>query len=150
MKASFSIVGGQDLAKRLTQLPAAVSKRVQRDALRTAAEPIRDEAARQAPRDAQANAPHLADNIVIGTVSKTRPRADETIVEVGPALQPSDHFYGYFQEYGTAFAPAQPFMRGAFESQVRRSMAIVVDELWASIRKKLGLGGGRSTTGGNL
>lgn len=142
--------GGQDIARRLALLPAAASRTVQRNALRKGAEPIRAAMEAGAPRDPKASAPHLADNIVIGTRTKTRQNEGETIVEVGPALQPSDHFYAFFQEYGTAFAPAQPFARTAFDLNTRKSLNIVVAELWASIRMKLGLGGGVSTQRGNL
>jgi HK97 gp10 family phage protein len=146
----MSLVGGKDMAKRLNELPLAVSRRVQRQALQKGAEPIRAEMASSAPRDERANAPHLADNIVIGTRTKTRENEGETIVEVGPALQPSDHFYAFFQEYGTAYAPAQPFARVAFDLNTRKSLNIVMSELWASIRKKLALGSGMSTQRGNL
>lgn len=145
----MKLVGGADLAKRLNELPLAVSKRVQRQALMKGAEPIRASAASGAPRDPEANAPHLADNIVIGTRSKTRAGEGETIVEVGPALQPSDHFYGYFQEYGTVDHPAQPFMRPAFDQNAQRSLNIVLSELWTSVKKKLGMGG-TSSQRGNL
>lgn len=150
MKTSFKLVGGPDLEKRLRELPAAVSKNVQRQALMKAGEPIRATAANLAPRDERSNAPHLADNIVIGKRSLTKAGDNETLVEVGPALQPSDHFYGFFQEFGTATQSAQPFMRPAFDAEVGRSLNIVMAELWTSIRKRLGFGGGRSTTGGNL
>lgn len=150
MNVSMKLVGGADLAKRLGQLPGSVSKNIQRRALEKGAEPIRAAAASGAPRDERANAPHLADNIVVGTRSLTRAGEGEVIVEVGPARQPSDHFYSYFLEYGTATAPAQPFMRPAFDTQAPRSLNIVMAELWAAIRKKLAIGGGRSTTGGNL
>lgn len=149
MKASVKLVGGTDLAKRLAQLPLAVSARVQRQALTAAAEPMRAAMAAGAPRDENANAPHLADNIVIGTRSKTRQAEGETIVEVGPALQPSDHFYGFFQEYGTVHGPAQPFMRPAFDQNTHRSLNIALSEMWTAVKKKLGMGG-QSTTGRNL
>jgi HK97 gp10 family phage protein len=68
-------------------------------------------------------------------------------VEVGPS---QTFFYGYFQEIGTAFHPAQAFMRPAFDSMVRRAQAIVGQEAWAAIRRHLRIGGGPSSSRGNL
>lgn len=145
----MTITGGSDLARRLGQLPGAVSRNVQRTALRKGAEPIRSMAASLAPRDERGGPPHLADNIVIGARSLTREGVGEVIVEVGPAKQPADVFYGVWQEFGNIKQSAQPFMRPAFDTQSRFSLNIIMAEMWASIRKKLGLGG-RSTTGGSL
>lgn len=150
MNVSMKLVGGADLAKRLGQLPAAVSKTVQRRALEKGAEPIRASAASGAPRDERANAPHLADNIVVGTRSLTRAGEGEVIVEVGPAKQPDDVFYGFFQEFGTATQQGTSYMRPAFDTQAGRSLNIIMAEMWASIRKKLAIGGGASTTGRGL
>lgn len=142
--------GGADMAKRLNSLPGAVSRNVQRNALRKGAEPIRAGMASLAPRDPDSAPPHLADNIVIGTRSKTREREGEVIVEVGPALKPNDFFYGIFPEFGTVRQQAQPFARPGFDNNAHRSLGIIMAEMWGAIRKKLGLGGGRSPTGGNL
>lgn len=151
MKADFTVSGADDLLKRLNQLPDAVSRRVQINALRQGAEPIRSMAASLAPRDEQAGAPHLADNIIVQVPSASR--ADEeglfdtVAVFIGPAIQ---FFYGFFYEVGTAFQPARAFLRPAFESESSRSLRIIGAEMWLSIRKHLGLGGGVSTAGRNL
>lgn len=149
MKVSVKLVGGQDIVRRLRQMPDAVSAKTQRRALMHAAEPMRDTMARLAPRDENAAAPHLADNIVIGTRSLTKAGEGEVVVEVGPSRQPSDHFYGFFQEFGTAFHPAHPFARPAFDENAGRSLNLVLSELWTAIRRFLG-SNGRSTTGGGL
>jgi HK97 gp10 family phage protein len=146
MKVNVKLTGGQDLVRRLRERPAAVGKRTQLNALRKAAEPMRATMEQLAPRDEQANAPHLADNIVVGDRSLTKAGEGEVIVEVGPQLQPSDHFYGFFQEFGTAFHPATPFARPAFDQNTGKSLNIVLAEMWTSIRKFLG-SGGRSTSG---
>lgn len=142
----MKLVGGQDMVRRLKSMPDAVSARVQRNALRKGAEPMRDTMERLAPRDENANAPHLADNIVIGTRSLTKAGEGEVIVEVGPALQPSDHFYGFFQEFGTAFHPATPFARPGFDENTGKSLNLILADLWLSIRKFVGKGG--TSTGG--
>jgi len=161
MKMSASLHGAADLRKRLSELPQAVSTKVQRQALLTGAEPLRAAAAALAPRDEQSSGPHLADNIVIGVQSRRKLgqsglsasemdlAGEGTIVEVGPALQPSNHFYGRFQEFGTIHRAAQPFMRPAFDAQGRTSLRLVMASLWAAIKKTLP-SNGRSTTGGNL
>lgn len=149
MRAELKVQGGADLARQLRVLPTAMSQKVQLQALKRGAVPIRDMAATLAPRDEQAGAPHLADNILI--VAPTSKKLDElgafdmVAVWIGPAAK---FFYGYFQEIGTAFHPAKPFMRPAFDSQHRRSISIVAAEAWAAIRKALGTGGGSPSTSG--
>jgi HK97 gp10 family phage protein len=164
MRISVSLQGGADLHKRLLELPKAVGSRVQRQALMDGAEPMRAHAASLAPRDETSSGPHLADNIVIGVQSKRKlaqsglsaaeldVAADGVVVEVGPALQPSDHFYGYFQEHGTVFHAAQPFMRPAFDLKARTSLNVALTSMWAAIRKALpqSFPTGRSSTGGGL
>lgn len=151
MKMSLRIEGGQDLAARLARLEQSVSRKIKVDALREAAEPIRATAAKLAPRSP--DAPHLADNIVIGMkTEKTLERLgrdSETVVEVGPRAGTSgdDFFYGLFQEFGTAFIPAQPFMRPAFDTWAPRSLNALVSRLWRALS---GATQGRSSAGRNL
>lgn len=146
----MKLVGGKDLAAKLRSMPEAVGKRTQLKALKVGAEPIRSAMAENAPRDSEADAPHLADNIIVGDRSLTKGAEGEVIVEVGPAKHPSDHFYGFFQEYGTAFIPAQAFARPGFDTGAGRGLNLILAELWAAIRKHAGKGGGTSTTGRGL
>lgn len=140
MKVNITITGASDLAKRLEQLPAAVSRTVQVNALKAGAEVIRDRAAALAPRS-PGPGPHLADDIVIGTISAARlerqDRGNEVVVEVGPSLKPNDHFYGYFQEYGTIRHQAQPFMRPAFDTGAPLALTRILSAMWLAIRKAL-------------
>lgn len=148
---SLRIDGGKELAARLGRLEQSVSRKVKVNALREAAEPIRATAAQLAPRSS--DAPHLAENIVIGTLTENRleriGRDTETVVEVGPAAGKGgdDFFYGLFQEFGTAFHPAQPFMRPAFDAWAPRSLSILVSSLWRALSGSVR---GRSTTSGGL
>jgi HK97 gp10 family phage protein len=150
MRVALKVVGGSDLKKRLDQLPHAMSRKVQVNALKAGAAPIRDAMEAHAPRS-DGGWEHLADHIVVSVPSESRLERqglfEQTIVEVGPEAK---FFHGYFQEFGTAFHPAQAFARPAFDQQSRRSLNIVLAEAWAAIRKQLGLGGSRSTTGGRL
>jgi len=150
MKVNVTMTGAQDLRKRLDSLPHALSRKVQVQALKKGAEPIRAMAASLAPRS-EGSGEHLADHIIIAVPSESQlgdeGLFDTAAVHIGPARR---FFYGSFREFGTAFQPARPFLRPAFDSQTGRSMNIVLAETWAAIRKALAIGGGRSTTGGNL
>ncbi len=65
--------------------------------------------------------PDLADNIVISTTRvKGLPSSETAAVAVGPAKR---SFYGFYQEFGTAFHGAQPFMRPAFDVGVTKAIA---------------------------
>jgi HK97 gp10 family phage protein len=141
MKLSMRIEGGENLAHRLARLPDAMSRQAKVEALKVAAEPIRQAAEDMAPYDFDARAPHLQDNIVIGTLTEAmlerRGRDTETVVEVGPrgGQGGNEFFYGLFQEFGTARHPAQPFLRPAFDKESQGSLDILVDELWWLVRK---------------
>lgn len=147
MKVSVKLHGGPDLIGRLDRLSRAASKRVQRNALLAGAEPIRAEAAALAPRSAL-GAPHLADNIVTGVARGQD--GDETLVEVGPAAGAggNDFFYGHMQEFGTVKAPAQPFMRPAFDQKAPTALRVILNHFWAALKRESargGVSGGRTT-----
>jgi HK97 gp10 family phage protein len=138
MRLGVKLEGMADLNRRLAQLPATVNRRVQIDALKAGAEVIRREAATLAPRDERAKPPHLADSIVIAVATgQDEVGEKQTAVEVGPSRKPSDHFYGFFQEFGTVRHRAQPFMRPAFDTQSGRALNIVLSTLWNAIKKAL-------------
>lgn len=134
MKVDLKLTGADELAKALAQLPNAVSMKVQVQALKDAAKPMRDTMEALAPRGD--DAPHMADNIRIGVASEQRKNEesqfDQAVVEVGPTM---GFFYGFFQEFGTAFHPAQPFARPAFDTKVKESQSIIGARLWDAIRK---------------
>jgi len=132
MNVSLTFSGGQELAKTLNALPSALSMKVQREALRVAAEPMRAEAAALAPRGP--DAPHIAENIVIGIPSKgLEDISDESsVVAVGPEKK---YFYGFFWEFGWIRHAAHPFMRPAFDTKAPVSLALIGQALWAAIAK---------------
>ncbi len=132
MKVSMTFTGGQELAKTLNALPAAVSLKVQRDALKVAAEPMRAEAAILAPRGP--DAPHIAENIVISIPTKGLADVSDTaaVVAVGPE---KTYFYGFFWEYGWIHHVAHPFMRPAFDTKAPVSLNIIGQQLWIAIQK---------------
>lgn len=148
MRVEMKTSGFDELQQKLRALPDALSTRVQVAALKAGAEPIRDTAAALAPRDEEGGPPHLADNIVIATVPKREMEANGLFDQVGVAVGPTVKvFWGLFQEIGTAFHAAQPFMRPAFDSNVRKSQRIVAIEAWNAIRRALH-GGPSAPSGG--
>lgn len=128
----MTFTGRQALAAALRALPDAVSLKVQREALKAGAEPMRAMAASLAPRGP--DAPHIADNIVIGIpTGQLADVSDEAaVVAVGPEKK---YFYGFFWEFGWIFHPAHPFMRPAFDTQAQVALTIIGRQLWASIAK---------------
>ena len=142
---SMKFEGGSELARNLDLLGAPLAESIKVDALTIAAEPMRDRMERLAPVSFEGD-PHMADNIVIGTVSSRKieaaGRQGETVIEVGPrgGRSGNDFFYSFFVEYGTAHAPAQPFARPAFEQTAPQCLEILGDELWFAVRRKLPAG----------
>lgn len=132
MNVSLTFTGGREMAKALAELPAALSLKAQRAALRAAAEPMRAEAAALAPRGP--DAPHIAANIVIAipTGQLEDVREEDAVVAVGPA---KEFFYGFFWEFGWIHHAAHPFMRPAFDTKAPVSLTILGKELWLSIDK---------------
>ena len=60
----------------------------------------------------------------------TRAESKRAEVSVGPAL---DVFYGRFQETGTIYQPAQPFLRPALDAMEES----VIDEVRDSLRNRV-------------
>lgn len=131
MKVSMRVEGGQELARRLRALSARASRKVQRDALYAGAEIIRQDASDIAPR--APGAPDIAENIGISTA-----RADDREA-VAVAVGPTRGFrYGFYQEFGTRFHGAQPFMRPAFDRNQQRVLGAIQRELWMALRSETG------------
>lgn len=124
---TLKFVGGPELIKAMEGLTARVSKNVLRDALETAAEPMRRDISRKAPHEP--GAPDLRANIVIG---KARDKG-AVAVAVGPA---QGYFYGFYQEYGTVHHGAQPFMRPAFDSGAARFIRDMAAAMWTNLASR--------------
>ncbi len=134
MKTDFRFAGGREMAQFLTSLPERASRTVQRQALRAAAEPMRDDMARLAPHEP--GAPDLRESMTISNA-----RANDALydTEVAVAVGPSKRgFYGIFQEFGTRFHGAQPFARPAFDLNITKSLSILAAFMWAAIAKRRG------------
>jgi HK97 gp10 family phage protein len=128
---------GQALGKALEQLRPRVAKRVQREALAEAAEPLQKRMEQLAPRG-DPKSPNLGREIVIAHVRGVD--VQETTVAVGPSRRA---FYGGFQEFGTAHHAAQPFARPAFDAVAPESLRILSAVMW---RELAGRGVSRSGT----
>lgn len=124
--------GGAELAKAFEQLSARVSKRMLRESLEDAAEPMRRAMSSMAPREP--GAPDLADNIVISTA---RVKAVEGVQSAAVAIGPAKaFFYGFFQEFGTVHHSAQPFVRPAFDGGVSRALSDLARSMWSALASR--------------
>lgn len=142
MKIAMRFEGGEELARALNALPMALSRRVVLQALTEGAEPIRAKAERLAPWNREPHPyGHLAQHIIVGTANRLgsvaggrweRRDEDEHAVAVGPR---KDFFYGIFQEYGTRFHGAQPFMRPAFDGETPKALGLIGQALWKALAK---------------
>lgn len=139
------------LTAALEAMPTELSRKVLTDALLAAAEPIRAEAGQRARRRTGALAANvITDALSVTEVERSVEFIDEAVVEIGPNVP---HFYGYFEEYGTATQPARPWFRPAFENRASVALSLVASRLWDAIRAAAGSSGGtrgRSTGGGLL
>lgn len=123
---SLRFEGGRALAANLLTLSKRLSKTIQLDALREAAEPMRKGMAQRAPHEP--GKPDLRDAM---TISTSRGQdAKESAVAVGPNRE---GYYGSFQELGTKDFPAQPFARPSFDENLQKSLTIISDSLWREL-----------------
>jgi HK97 gp10 family phage protein len=101
--------------------------------LKVAAIPIQtamETNARRAPSPTYPDIGHLADNIVV-KVSITKKRG--AVAKIGPDKA---HWYGAFQEFGTPFVPAAPFIRPALDNKGNEAVTILADELGTGIERE--------------
>lgn len=134
-KTGFLVEGGEELKEALNALGEHASGTYLLHAVRRGGEITRDVAEQLAPRSAtgsKGRAPgHLAANITM--VDET---ATPTLAEVSVGTERTA-FYGFFQEAGTRYHPAQPFLRPAADEtqesvveQIRETLeALIASEL---------------------
>lgn len=119
------IEGINDLLAKLDDLELTVAKRLIARAARAGGAVIRDEAERRAPR----RSGKLASEQVVVVSEQTGSHA---IARIGPS---KEAFYGLFQEVGTAFAPAQPFLQPAFDAALTEAQEAIAEALREGIEK---------------
>ena len=127
------VEGFKELARALEELPKATARNVLTRVLLSAAKPTHEAAQAKAPRLTG----RLQTSVVVGKQLTRRQKADArkegpqfAEVHVGTA---SGH--GIPQEFGTAFHPAQPFMRPAWDANQGRALEIIKTELGGAIEK---------------
>ena len=135
---SIQVHGLRELEEELAKFGPEVAKRVLRKAIKEGGEPMRAEAARLAPRSssgADKKGWHLADSIFMKIGTKKGKSWVETLfgVEQGSvtAMIGFDKytFYGMFQELGTRFHAAHPFLRPAFDNESENAVRMIAAEL---------------------
>lgn len=127
MKIAMRFEGGDELAANLAKLSMPLSKKIVREALLEAAEPIRAMAARIAPH--APGAPDLRDHIAVAPVRSSELGA----VAVGPTRE---FYYGFFQEFGTKHHGAHAFMRPAFDTQAEKALGVLGKALWRELASR--------------
>jgi len=140
MKTTFQLEGFAELEAELEKLANPNQRKASaRRAMKKAAQPIAETAARLAPRDRG----NLAESITVSTkLSRRQSRihrkmfaddraAVEMFVGAGPLAS------AHTQEFGTESNAPQPFMRPAFQEGARPYMNTLREELWADISKTI-------------
>lgn len=130
----FEVSGFKELEHALRQLPQAVAGQVLMAALRKAGKPMEADAQQTAPRSKNPGKNgHMADSISLRKLKDANSVAD---VEASLWLGPDpNHWYGGFQEFGTRFQTARPFMRPAFDRHKDEAIDLLGKELWKGIAR---------------
>ncbi|MDP9758318.1 MULTISPECIES: HK97 gp10 family phage protein [Agrobacterium] len=133
-KQTVTIDGLKDLDQALSALPRSVGKKVARDVLRDAAEPMARTARQLAPRDEY----HLYDSIDVSTRLNSRQRSLHR-EEATPTFQEmfvgTNNPAGVQQEFGNERHGAQPFMRPAWDAEKTPTLNRIANSLWFHIEK---------------
>ena len=124
--------GLDDLERAIKRLSVDVQGRVLREATAAGAEITRSVASQLAPVSADGShghAPGFLSQNIEAEVKFTRTQ-DKAEIHVG---MHKDAWYGRFQETGTQFQPAQPFLRPALDATKDDVVDEIRDHLRASI-----------------
>ena len=135
MALKYTVVrleGVEELRAALRRLEADTRGRVLRVAVQEGAEIVREVASQLAPRSedgSRGNPPgFLAANIV--AERQWTPSQDKAVSHVGMHKKA---FYGHFQETGTIYEPAQPFLRPALDATANEVVDRITDILRVSV-----------------
>jgi HK97 gp10 family phage protein len=144
--ATVKLEGFKELEKALAELPKATGKNVLRRIAKAALESMADAAAAKAPAD---QGP-LSFSISVSEKrtrrakgggarlvgGKWRSAASEGIeVAMGPAAGLGTLYYATHVEFGTVDAPAQPYMRPAWDAGAEKALDFVKDNLGNEVAK---------------
>lgn len=118
-------------------ISATAGKRVIREALKQAAEPVRWDAEARAPHDPAPDGEHLREHIDISARVRDSRSSGEASVAIGFH---QETFWGGFQELGTAHHAPQPFLRPALDAKqdeaARRFGEAMRDEIEALAKRR--------------
>lgn len=133
----LQIQGLDELDKRLQQIPEKFRRKIIREVMKAAAEPVRAEIERRAPRGkrlgkySSAEYGRLSENIV---ASGPRTKADGSAsIQAGPG---KDQYWGIFLEFGTVKLSARPFVRPAFDSKYQEALDVMFSEIHRFLEKQ--------------
>ena len=118
-KTGMSIKGMDSLKRKLAKLPEEGRSQA-RVVIRTSAVNIQNKAKIRSPRDPQRPPKDLSAKVS----GLLRNSITHQIINAGlGAVIGTNRFYAPFQEFGTAFIPARPFLLPAFEEEYPNFMA---------------------------
>jgi len=135
--------GAVELTRVLKKLPKEIGEKAMISALRSGAGVIKKEAKATAPRgpEKQGRKKHLADSITVRKTSR-RGEVPQVSVTVGKA------YWGMFQEFGTRYMAANPWLRPAFDAAKEHAVVKIGKQLGkATVRAAVKLAGPYAKSG---
>lgn len=136
MKSMIKLTGFKPAEKALAELPKATGQSVLTRVGKRALEPMRAKAESLAPVDQG----ELKKSIAISKRRTRRVKKDAepkrgVALAMGPSSGKGVLNYAALEEFGTVNAPAQPFMRPAWDSEAEPALETIKAELWDEIDK---------------
>lgn len=111
----ISLTGSKELDAALKAFTPAVQKQILRKATRAVSKPVMQQARAWAPHDTGA----LEKSIKVRALKRSRRNKDivgtRVVTSGGDSLFQGDQYYGGFQEFGTKYMEANPFMQPAMD-----------------------------------
>lgn len=123
--------GGQELEKKLKELPAKTARRDGGNALKAGAKVIVD-LARATVAVSDIDHPHIRDNIVVSLQRAANDAVRTCLIGFRKVVS----FRAHFLEFGTSKMPAQPFMRPAIEMGGAEAINKIGETLWDAIERE--------------
>lgn len=131
---SIKVEGLSEVRDALRQLPKATAKNVVRRVLKVRGKVIADAAIQRVP----VLQGGLKKSIVVTTTLTRSQRGQykkEGPKDIDVFIGPNSHPKAHMQEYGTSHAPAQPYMRPAWDESKAGIVQGLADDMWIEIEK---------------
>lgn len=138
MADDVTIIGLDELDRRMKALPGKVVKKIMKDALNYSGNVLQLAQIAAAPMmEPGEEGPHPAGQLKmdIRRVVQVKPDEGTGTVSVGPS---GHSFYGSFAEFGTSHQPARPWMVPAFEESAEEAVEMFAKVLAAHLEEVLG------------